>query len=211
MFERLAAHERPVDQALDSWAKRYSHGTESILYLGRHLGIDLPCDDAVLFQLLELLDQHFLIHALHPALQFGKRSGCLAANSWKMMTIFHFPSSTRSASPVAAAHTSCCFGSSHRQSRTATSLTCVALHGHLVQIYVLHRLGSRAVGHACDIASKFVLLMTLSSQRWPSRWRHRHDHAVRGISVIDAVTAVTLCMSGACVAAAIRSTSIRSR
>jgi len=66
-------------------------------------------------------------------------------------------------------------------------------------------------GHARDIALEFVLSMTPPSQGWSSRWRRRDDHAVRCISVIDAVTAVALWTSDACAAAAIRSTSVRSR
>ena len=58
----------------------------------------------------------------------------------------------------------------------------------VLQTYVSHRLASRAVGHARDIAAKFVLLMAPFLQCWPSRWRHRNNHTIQGISVIDAVT-----------------------
>lgn len=79
------------------------------------------------------------------------------------------------------------------------------------QRYGSQRLESREVGHARDIALEFVLTMTPPSQGWSSRWRRRDDHAVRCISVINAVTAVALWTSDACAAAAIRSTSVRSR
>ncbi len=98
---------------------------------------------------------------------------------------------------------------SHVQRQSGYTLRAPGCQG-----YGSHRLESRGVGHARDIALEFVLSMTPPSQGWSSRWRRRNDHAVRGISVIDAVTAVSamaLWTSGACAAAAIRSTSVRSR
>jgi hypothetical protein len=66
----LAPHESPVDQALDRRTERQSHIAQRIVDLGRHLRIDDAYDDPILFQVFQLLDQHFLVDAFDAALQF---------------------------------------------------------------------------------------------------------------------------------------------
>src|SRR5688572_14334190 len=72
LAQTFAPQEGPIDQRFYGRSERQAHLAERILNLRRHLRIDRPGDDAVLLQLLELLDQHLLVHALDAALEFRK-------------------------------------------------------------------------------------------------------------------------------------------
>ena len=81
----------------------------------------------------------------------------------------------------------------------------------VLQTDVSHRLGSRAGGGSARYPVKVRAINDTVSAGLVVRRRQLGDHAVRGMSVIDAVTALTSWMSDAFVTAAIRSTSVRSR